>query len=160
VVKVPDWKQTGGFTAALYSWSSGDISATTPGPKSRGLKYFYGGPDAALSTGTQDVQVAPGRVSTGKVTYHVSAWLGGYSDQGDDATLYVKFENDAGTPLSSVQLGPVTSAQRDDNSELLFRHRTGTVPSATTEVVVRLVLQRYDGSDNDGMADNLYLELS
>ena len=36
VVKVPDWKQTGGFTAAQYSWSGGDISVTSPGPSARG----------------------------------------------------------------------------------------------------------------------------
>ena len=39
VVKVPDWKQTGGFTAADYSWSGGDISATSPGP-SAGQELF------------------------------------------------------------------------------------------------------------------------
>ena len=72
----------------------------------------------------------------------------------------MKFETSTGTVLSSAQLGPVTAAQRDDNSELLFRQKTGTVPARTTQVVVVLQFQRYDGSDNDGMADNLHLEFA
>ncbi len=33
VVKVPDWKPGGGFTAAQYAWGGGDITATTPARK-------------------------------------------------------------------------------------------------------------------------------
>ena len=160
IVKVPDWKQTGGFTAAQYAWGGGDVSATSPGPKNRGKNYFYGGPDAARSTGTQMIAIKPAGVSSGKVLYAVSAWLGGYDSQGDDAALYVTFENSSGAALGSVSLGPVTEAQRDSNSEMLYRHKTGGVPAATTEVKVELVIVRYSGSDNDGLADNLSLSFS
>jgi hypothetical protein len=158
IVKVPDWKQTGGFTAAQYAWSGGDISATTPGPKNRGKNYFYGGPGFARSTGTQ---VTPlGRLPHGVVDYAVSAWLGGYSDQGDNAALYVTFENASGATTGSVSLGPVTAGRRDSNSELLYRHQIGRVPAGTVSVKVALVMVRTDGSDNDGMADNLSFSLA
>ena len=160
VVKVPDWKQTGGFTSAQYAWSGGDISATTPGPKNRGKNYFYGGPDAARSTGTQVIQVVPAGLSGGHATYALSGWLGGFSSQGDNAAVYLTFESAAGAPLAKASLGPVTEAQRDGSSELLFRQASGPVPGATRLVVVKLVLSRTDGSDNDGMADNLSLVLS
>ena len=102
----------------------------------------------------------PGGISSGKVTYLLSGWLGGYSDQGDNVQVYVTFEGAAGAPLSKVTLGPVTEAQRNGNSELLFRQVTGKVPASTSTVLVKLVMSRTDGSDNDGMADNLSLVLS
>ena len=40
VVKVPDWKPTGGFTAAQYAWGGGDLSATTPGPRTAARTTF------------------------------------------------------------------------------------------------------------------------
>ncbi|HTX00833.1 MAG TPA: hypothetical protein VMD59_18780 [Acidimicrobiales bacterium] len=157
VVKVPHWKGTGAFTAAQYAWGGGDISNTTPGPKNHGKNYFYGGPDAAKSTGTQLIAVAAGGVSSGKAHFTLSGWLGGYSSQSDDCALYATFENSAGAPLDIVHVGPVTAAQRKDNSELLLRSTTGLVPAKTATVKVQLVMIRYDGSDNDGMADSLSL---
>jgi hypothetical protein len=157
VVKVPHWKGTGGFTAAAYSWSGGDLSATTPGPKHRGKNYFYGGPDAAKSTGTQTDKVAAGGVSGGKVHFRLSGWLGGYDGQGDYATLTVTFLSGKGKALSTTTIGPVTEAQRKGNSELLLRTKSGTVPSATRGVRFSLVMIREAGSDNDGLADNLSL---
>src|ERR1700733_10606448 len=59
VVKVPDWKQTGAFTAAQYAWDA-DLSTTTPGPTKRGKNYFYGGPSDLISTGTQVITVGTG----------------------------------------------------------------------------------------------------
>ena len=63
VVKVPDWKQTGAFTAAQYAWGA-DLSTTTPGPTNRGKNYFYGGPSALLSTGAQVITVGTGGISS------------------------------------------------------------------------------------------------
>jgi len=157
VVPVPYWKQTGGFTAAQYAWDGGDLSPTTPGPKDRGKNYFYGGPDAARSTGTQVCIIPKTLVSSGKTTFVLTGWLGGFSDQGDDATLNALFENSAGAVLASAHIGPVTAVQRHDQSELLFRATTGTVPSATRQVEIQLVMIKYVGSDNDGLADNLAL---
>jgi hypothetical protein len=64
VVKVPDWKQTGGFTAAEYSWSGGDISATSPGPSARGKNYFYGGSQEIVPFLTKSVSEAGAVVTT------------------------------------------------------------------------------------------------
>ena len=173
VVAVPGWKPTGGFSAAQYAWTDGDLSTTTPGPADRGSNYFYGGPASGTSTGTQAV-VLPSSSSTGKATYVLAGWLGGFSNQGDDATLFLTWENAQGQPLAattrnvggfrgglpvSVQLGPVTEAQRGGTSELSYRHVAGPVPTGTTQAKVVLVMQRTDGSDNDGMADNLSLVL-
>jgi hypothetical protein len=156
-VKVPDWKQTHGFTAAQYAWSGGDLSATSPGPKNRGKNYFYGGPDSARSSGTEVITVAAGGITTGHVQYTLSGWLGGYDSQGDHATLTVTFENASGTAVGSAQIGPVTEAQRKGVSELLLRSSTGMVPPTTAGLEIQLVMVRDAGSDDDGLADNLSL---
>jgi hypothetical protein len=157
-VKVPHWKpQTGGFTAAQYAWSGGDVHASSPGPKHRGKNYFYGGPDAAKSTGTQVIKIAGSGVSGGKVKYTLSGWIGGYDGQGDYCKLEMTLENSEGKALASTQIGPVTEAQRKGVSELLFRTKSGVVPAGTRLVVLKLVMIREAGSDNDGMADNLSL---
>jgi hypothetical protein len=156
VVKVPDWQATGDFTAEQYA-SGEDLSPTSPGPAKRGQNYFYGGPYATQSTGSQVIKVGTGGISSGKVTYVLSAWLGGYADQGDYTTLTATFESATGSALSKVTLGPVTAAQRHDTSELLERQRTGLVPAATARIKIELVMVKLVGGDDDGLADNLSL---
>jgi hypothetical protein len=156
-VKIPDWTQTKNFTAALYTWSGGDLSPTTPGPPHRGKNYFYGGPESTRSSGSQTVTVAASGVSTGKVTYKLSGWLGGYADQSDRATLTASFERANGTVLAAASIGPVSVNARHDTSKLLRRSTTGKVPAGTRKVALTLVMSRGSGSDNDGMADNLSL---
>jgi hypothetical protein len=159
VVKVPHWKGTHGFTAATYAWGSsgGDLSPTSPGPKNRGANYFYGGPDSAVSTGTQVISVAAGGIKTGKVHYTLAGWLGGYSSQDDHAVLDVTFENAKGKAIATYGIGPVTEAQRGGVSKLLLRTRTGVVPAGTRELKLELIMTREAGSDNDGLADSLSL---
>jgi len=159
IVKVPDWKQTGAFTAAQYAWDA-DLSTTTPGPTKRGKNYFYGGRSALLSTGTQVITVGTGGISSGRVSYVLSAWLGGYSDQPDNARLIVTFESSAGMALKMTTIGPVTVAQRHDVSGLFLRQGTGKVPAETQKVKVELVMTLLEGGDNDGLADNLSLVFS
>jgi hypothetical protein len=160
VVKVPDWVGTGAFTAAQYAWSGGDLTATTPGPTKRGKNYFYGGPSALVSTGTQFIKVGTAGISAGRVTYVLNGWLGGYLDQGDNAKLIATFESSSGSALKTAQIGPVTAAQRHDVTGLFFRQGTGKVPAATEKIKVELVMTLLEGGDNDGMADNLSLIFS
>jgi hypothetical protein len=156
-VKTPGWKQTKNFTETLYTWSSGDVTPTTPGPKHRGKNYFYGGPDSAKATGTQLIKVLAKGIGSGKVHYALSGWLGGFATQSDNATLTVTFENGSGKTVGTTKIGPVTEAQRKGNSEMLLRKTSGVVPSSTRTVKLVLIMKRTDGSDNDGLADNLSL---
>lgn len=156
-VPTPGWKQTKNFTETLYTWSDGDVGPKSPGPKLRGKNYFYGGPDSAKATGTQVIKITAKGVGSGKVHYALSGWLGGFSTQGDNARLVVTFENSQGKVVGTTQLGPVTEAQRKGVSELLLRKTSGLVPASTRNVQVQIIMKRTDGSDNDGLADNLSL---
>jgi hypothetical protein len=115
VVNVPDWNRAqGSFTAASYAWSGGDLSATSPGPPDRGKNYFFGGPNAAVSVGTQSLSLAGGAtpINGGQVTSTLSGWPGGHADQGDDAALTVTFRGANDQALKALTIGPVTPAQR------------------------------------------------
>jgi hypothetical protein len=163
VVNVPGWTRTeGSFTAASYAWSGGDLSAKTPGPPNRGNNYFYGGPDAAVSVGTQTISLAAGAtvIDGGALTATLDGWLGGYAGQEDDAALSVIFRSASGQKLRTLVIGPVTAAERNNVSGLVRRSATTDVPVGTTSAVVFLVMTRYSGSDNDGLADNLSLVLT
>ena len=157
VVPVPDWKGTGGFTAALYSWGGGDVSSSTPGPPEEGkpgnLNYFYGGPAAAVSTGTQAVPVA----GADGLTATLSGWLGGYATQLDDAKVTASFVDTSGHVLGSVNIGPVTETDRKGVSGMFFRTASAPIPPGTVSATVVIEIVRNAGSDNDGLADDLSL---
>jgi hypothetical protein len=159
-VPVPDWKVTGAFTAVQYAWSGGDYSAKTPGPPSPGKNYFSGGWESATSTGSQTIAVAAGALSGGKITYTLSAWLGGYSVWSDNATLSAQFQTATGANLATVQIGPVTPTDRNDDTELKHVSSSGAVPVGTRQVVIRLVFHASSSGYNGGAADNLSLVLS
>ena len=110
-----------------------------------------------VSTGTQVISVAAGGITTGKVHYTLAGWLGGYSSQGDNAVLHVTFENAKGKAIATYGIGPVTEAQRGGVSKLLFRQRSGVVPTGTRKLKVELIMTREAGSDDDGLADSLSL---
>ncbi len=167
-MQVPGWTRAkGSFTAASYRWSGGDLSATTPGPPNRGTNYFYGGPSPAnggsVGEGTQTVSLskAATAIATGKVTATLSGWLGGLSGQRDNAKLSLTFLGASGQALGTLTLGPVPAHGKPAAaSALLLKSATGNVPKGTVSAQISLLLTRLDGSDNDGMADNLSLTLA
>jgi hypothetical protein len=156
VVAVPGWTTQGNFTIHQY----GDpfyLTTTSPGPSDRGSNFFYGGPANSSSSGSQIIDESSdiATIKTGRVTYDLSGWLGGYDSQGDNAVLTVTFLGTSNTVLGSASIGPVSNTDRDNISGLLFRDTTGDLPAGTLMIDVQLQMTRLQGSDNDGYADNL-----
>jgi hypothetical protein len=179
---IPDWDTSGEANVVQYGASGGFPQSTDPGPTDRGTNFFTGGPSDPLSIFTQRIDLTPyaAFISQGNVTFTLSAYLGGYSTQDDDATLTVLFlgTEDGGVPddaeavnddggvitagsnvLGSATIGPATSADRAGATGLLPEMTTGAVPAGTVAVEVQLVMTRYEGSYNDGYADNLSLTI-
>jgi hypothetical protein len=161
VVKPTGWTTTGEFTAVQYGASGGFPDATSPGPKDRGKNDFEGG-NVPKSTGTQTISLAPSvtLIGTGTVHFRFSAWLGGFEGQADNATATVAFEDANGATLLKTTLGPVTPQDRKGVTGLLPRETSGLVPKTATQAVVTIVFTRYEGTYNDGSADDISLVLS
>jgi hypothetical protein len=167
-ISPPGWKTPGvpgtvHLTVAAYAGSGLDLSPTTPGPANRGKNYFYGGPTGGKSSSASqriDISAAATAIDSGGVTFTLSGWLGGYSDQSDAATLRATFLDATGKTVGYAAIGPVTATMRHDTTELLYRSTSHAVPKEARTVNIDLVMQYHDGSDNDGMADNLALVLT
>jgi hypothetical protein len=161
IVKPSGWTTTGEFTAVQYGASGGFPDAKSPGPAARGKNLFEGG-NVAKSTATQSISLSAAvtEIASGSVHYAFSAWLGGYSNQGDNATASISFRDAAGKALGGAMLGPVTPADRKDVTGLLERTHSGAVPKGAATAIVTIVLTRLAGIYNDGSVDSVSLVLT
>jgi hypothetical protein len=149
---------TDGITVVHYGAPGGYPLATDPGPTDRGLNFFGGtitNPSAFITQQLLDVSNAAAAINAGQVTFDLSAYLGGYLDQDDNATFAVSFKGVLNSTLGTVTLGPVTLADRGGVTELLLRTASGTIPVGTLSLLFTLTSTRYEGANNDGYADNL-----
>ncbi len=160
-VSVPRWHPANHFTVDAYA-ANRDLSASSPGPSSRGKNYFYGGPDNASSSGWMRIFLTSkaSEIKTGRVAFKLSAWLGGFSTQDDFTRVLLAFSDKGRVVLKSYQLKGPSAAQRKDVSELQYRKVTGPVPASADSARVEILMKRTEGSDDDGLADNVKLVLS
>jgi hypothetical protein len=161
---IPNWTTNNGtFTVVQYQASSGSYPALTdPGPADRGTNCFAGGPNSALSSAYQniDVSTAAARIDAGQAVCLLSGWLGGWDGQDDNAMMVAAFLNAAATTqFGSLTNGPVLSVDRGGATALLYRQAAAVVPAGTRLIQLQLIMTRVDGNYNDGYADNLSLVL-
>jgi hypothetical protein len=156
IVTVPGWSPSGQFTVVKYGAGGGFVTATDPGPTDRGNNFFAGGPSSSLSTGTQTIDLfnIAADVNSGAVDYVLSGYLGGFATQSDNAVLTANFLNSTSV-IGSASIGPITESDRGGVTGLLFRTTSGTIPVGTTSINFDLVSTRFQGSYDDGYADNL-----
>jgi len=160
---VPGWTRTGRFTAVAYDTEGSGNYPTPkdPGPQDRGRNFFSGGPDGDRSTAVQTIDVSDQAtlLDGGRVPYTLSAWLGGYRGQDDQAQLSARFLGADGGVLATASLPAVLDADRGGKTALVLRTTTGMVPARTRRIEVDLVMTRKAGTANDGYADDLALVL-
>jgi serine/threonine protein kinase len=165
VVAVPGWTTiAGAFTAVAYN-TIAFPQTTEPGPADRGKNFFAGGPglgrDNGTSTATQNIDVSPiaHAVDTDTISFALSGYLGGYGEQGDEATLVLQFLGAGDKSLGQTSIGPVTASDRNSQTQLLMRSISGKVPAGTRSVTLMLIMKKFAFDYNDGYADNLSLVL-
>jgi hypothetical protein len=151
IVKATGWDSTGEFTVVKYGADGGFPDASSPGPSDRGHNLFEGG-NVEKSTATQTVSLEAyaGAIDAGTVRYMLSAWLGGFEEQADAATVTVAFAPESGAPLGRVSLGPVRPAQRKGVTGLVRQQHIGSVPKGARSAVVTIDVTRAEGTYNDG----------
>jgi len=170
VVPVPDWTDSTGtsFTAVKYGATGGGfLTATSPGPKNRGLNFFAGGPNDPLDSivATQTVNLAPyvNAIKGGHVTANLMGWLGGSGTRTDQAFVEVDFKNKKGFLVgTSMTIGGVTESVRGGETELVRETDDGVVvPKNARSAYVQLSFARESGQTyNDGFADDIGFTLS
>ena len=159
---VSAWEnETGIFTVVRYGAPTGFPTSTDPGPTNRGIFFFEGG-TAAASSGSQviDLSGCSSQIDGGAQQFNLSGFLGGFQNQEDSARAIITFKNDAGSPIGTAAIGPVTATERANVTGLIERRSTGSVPVGTRTVEVVLQMTRVAGTNNDGYADNLSFMLS
>jgi len=161
LVAAPGWTIVGNATVALYGSAGGFPTSSDPGPVSRGLNFFAGGPDSAASSMSQflDVSSSAGAIDTGLVSFALEGFLGGFLDHPDQAVLTATFLDGSNGFLGSATIGPVSNLDRGNVTELLARSTNGFVPLGTRGIKFDLSYTRFLGAYDDGYADNLSLIL-
>jgi hypothetical protein len=159
-VPVPGWETSARFTAVRY----GAPEFPTPAESARiggGANFLAGGPDSALATARQTVDVSgsAAAIDAGRLQATLSAWLGGFASQDDNATVAAVYRSAGGAELARTTIGPVTAAERGNRTS--FRPRSGAdvVPAGTRAIQIVVTARRTAGSYNDGYADNIGLAL-
>ncbi len=104
-----------------------------------------------------DVSALASGIDAGSNSITLSGFLGGFDGQDDNMTVTALFLNGSSISLGMLTIGPVTEPDRDGATTLLFRSISGAVPEGTRSIIVQMDATRFEGSYDDGYADNLSL---
>ena len=137
-------------------YGSNWVLPTQPGPVDRGSKMFAG--LGAQAAGFQTLSL--GELAGQALHYELSGYLGGWLAKGDNALLYVSFLDAQDNEIGHAVIGPVSPADRANQTGLFLRSASGELPAATASLMFSLSMERQGGGDNDGYADNLSFVIS
>jgi uncharacterized protein (TIGR03437 family) len=156
IVPIPGWTTTSNFTAPVYG-IPGCMGSAEGQRVGGGKGYFVGGPNNALSTATQTVDVSKeaAAIDAGQRAAVLRAYMAGFL--ADNATLRAEFLNAAGASLGSISLGPISA------TGAMFQLQTtaGAVPAGARAIRVTMTARRAaNDTYNDGYFDNLFLGLN
>jgi hypothetical protein len=152
------WSVTGNFTAAQYGAWVEFPSLVEPGPANRGTRLFSGGPNSALSTAAQVINVTDlaASIDSGAMTYAAGAFLGGFSNQDDIMLLALTFTNSSGQSILATTLQGPSAALRGNQTGLLPQGISGAMPVGTRTINLVMIAQRISGAGyNDAYADEV-----
>jgi hypothetical protein len=157
---LPGWTVESTFTAVRYG-APDFLTTADSAALGGGANFFAGGPGGGTSGASQviDVSAAAPEIDAGKLTATLSALLGGFATQTDDATVTAGFLNAAGAAVGGISLPTVNPGDRNSVTALVARTGSRPVPVGTRQISVRIDAIRNEGSYNDGYIDNVSLVL-
>jgi hypothetical protein len=173
---IPGWNPTENFSVLRYGATgfefvnlrgetvrvSGLPELTSPGPDNRGQNLFYGGGDRGSTSASQliDVSNLASSIDAAESTFTLSGWLGGYTENRDNASLEISFLSQNNQSLGEATIASPTPEQRNNTTGLFFQSVDGLVPTGTRQINVALNMNYVSGRVNDAYADNLSLVLT
>ena len=138
-----------------------------------GLTFLAGGPPPAADNGTKNGSIiyetfplpadAYADINAGIVQITISACLGGYADQGDYTEIDGGAHNYGDDRLpSDIGLPGPGAAERGNQTKLLPRAGTATLPPYASTYTLAVIFRRLSGANtyNDAYADNIEARLS
>ncbi|MBO68134.1 MAG: hypothetical protein CL398_07465 [Acidiferrobacteraceae bacterium] len=158
-VSIPGWTDDGSFTIWTYGTPT-YLLIDSPGPEDRGDNYFGGGANGDASI-YQEINLSAIQtdIGSGNLTYSLSAFLGGYSNQDDRMEIIIEFFDSEGTVLHTGIMGPVYAEDRDNVTGIFLYQQWDSVPSSSA--YVKITMNAYlDSGYCDAYADNLSLTIS
>lgn len=126
-----------------------------------GQAMFTGGA-GGLTAGWQTVDVSgnAAAIDAGRVSFNLSAYLGGVGDQEDNPLLYVSFLDASAAEIGHTELGPVFIDLRAYLTVLGGFRTEGTLPDGTRSIQFSLSMDAPDGDSSGAYADNLSFTLA
>lgn len=159
------WGATAEFTVAAY----GDPGLPATGHAQEvggGTKLFLGGrcaspPFCATSSAQQELAVSASAaaVDAGSVRAEVAALLGGLGSEPDAGRVLLQFLGAGSERLGQLELGPVTAADRGNQTRLLPRSGERALPAGTRRLRLALLADG-EGERIDAFFDNVSLRLT
>lgn len=162
---VPSWHLMRHFNVVSYGAHVLNFAITPPPSFARsigaGFQLFTGGNTGADSSAAQTVSLSGERpeIAAGGAKLTLRAYLGGYGAQNDRMRITVYELGRAHNIIGSFAIGPVSAASRHDQTALLRRSASSSVPSRT--VAARVVIQAIhdSGTYNNALADTVTLTI-
>jgi len=142
-----------------YALDEGDH---LPVPDGAGKNYFLHGTIGDVSMRTtlrQVIELKKLRRAIDKGSrYNLSAWLGGWKQQGDQAQVSITFYDEEDTALASDTLGPIQASHRGNKNGMIRCESENPIPQGSRKVIVELIFDKEKGgSVSDAAIDCLRL---
>ncbi len=103
-------------------------------------------------------------VDAGHLRAYVQAWLGGFADIQDNARVEIRCLNANGVQVGGAGgfrvLGPVTSAERGNQTTLLLRTDEFAVPVGTADIEVQILMDNACCGGAFGLVDDVRIVLT
>lgn len=152
------------ITAKTYSNASFSNSFIPEGENESSWLFCGKGNGIFSSEGSSSYQIieipsdATEYIDKGITKAYMSALIGGYESQNDNITINYYFYNNSENIIKTTKLGPVYADERNNQTKLIKKSESLTVPSGTRKIKIEIIAEEKNvGSDVDGYADNISL---
>jgi hypothetical protein len=149
------WSVSGATRVIAYTQSgTGHPTVSSPGPEDRGLSFFEGGV-GGFSSISQMIDLSfLNWEGSNTFEFIISGWMGGWANQSDRAEIAISFFSINSASLGTFTLGPVTAADRGEETGLWYRELVSELPAGSAFAAFMVNFTRGQGDTNDGYADN------
>lgn len=158
----PGWTRTEG-APTFVRYATPGFASLIDAPRWAGGAGFFSGGIGPSAIAQQTVAVADRTqsIDAGLASARLSGLLGGFLAQNDAARVAASFLGAAGQTLGApLTIGPVTAADRKNQTVLVRRTATAAVPQGTRSIRVTMTMTRAAGVYDDASLDDLSLRLT